>query len=150
VIASEPARDLRMPEETIWRGSSSQVQNLGTFVLCGLFFWLIVPIFFAVARYLQTKNRIFEVTSERLKMSEGVLSKGTDSLELYRVKDIETRQPFWYRLFGVENIQLNTSDLSTPFIILDAIPSDIGLADKLRNQVETVRMQKRVREIDVE
>lgn len=139
-----------MPEETIWRGSSSQVQNLGTFVLCGLFFWLIVPIFFAVARYLQTKNRIFEVTSERLKMSEGVLSKGTDSLELYRVKDIETRQPFWYRLFGVENIQLNTSDLSTPFIILDAIPSDIGLADKLRNQVETVRMQKRVREIDVE
>jgi hypothetical protein len=45
---------------------------------------------------------------------------------------------------------LNTSDLSTPFIILDAIPSDIGLADKLRNQVETVRMQKRVREIDVE
>jgi uncharacterized membrane protein YdbT with pleckstrin-like domain len=139
-----------MAEETIWRGSSSQVQNLGTFVLCGIFFWLIVPIFIAVARYLQTKNRIFELTTERLKMSEGVLSKGTDSLELYRVKDIETRQPFWYRIFGVEIIQLNTADVSTPVIILDAIPANLGLADKLRNQVEAVRLQKRVRAVDVE
>jgi uncharacterized membrane protein YdbT with pleckstrin-like domain len=139
-----------MAEETIWRGTSSQLKNLGLFILCGLFCWLIVPIFIALTRYLQTKNNVFELTSERLKMTEGIFSKVTETLELYRVKDIEVRQPFVYRMLGVENIQVNTSDLSSPVILLDAIPKQVGLADKLRNQVEIIRVQKKVREIDLE
>jgi membrane protein YdbS with pleckstrin-like domain len=83
-------------------------------------------------------------------MSEGVFSKVTDTLELYRVKDIETRQPFLYRLCGIENVQLNTSDTSSPFVPIEAIPHHVGLGDKIRNQVETIRQQKGVREIDVE
>ena len=139
-----------MPEQTVWRGSSSQWKNLGVFILCGLFCWLIVPIFIALARYLQTKNKIYELTTERLKITEGIFSKVTDTLELYRVKDLETRQPFLYRMFGVENVQMNTSDNSSPFIFIEAIPSAVGLGDKIRNQVEAIRAQKGVREIDVE
>jgi uncharacterized membrane protein YdbT with pleckstrin-like domain len=139
-----------MPEQTVWRGPSSQWKNLGVFILCGLFGWLIVPIFIALARYLQTKNKIYELTTERLKITEGIFSKVTDTLELYRVKDLETRQPFLYRMFGVENVQLNTSDTSSPFIFIEAIPCTVGLADKIRNQVEIIRQQKGVREIDVE
>ena len=165
-----------MAEETVWRGSVSQWKNFGFFVLqvfiaaaiiilfvmVGrrssevsnfapyILILLAVPIFIAAKRYLQTKCRIYELTSERLKMSEGVFSKVTDTLELYRVKDIETRQPFVYRLCGIENVQLNTSDTSSPFVLIEAIPHHVGLADKIRNQVETIRQQKGVREIDVE
>src|SRR5438874_6502648 len=139
-----------MAEESVWRGTSSQWKNWGFYVLCALLCWLIVPIFIALARYLQTKCKIYELTTERLKITEGVFSKVTDTLELYRVKDIETRQPFLYRMFGVENVQMNTSDTSSPFIFLEAIPSSVALADKVRNQVEAVRAQKGVREIDVE
>jgi len=139
-----------MPEEMVWRGTSSQWKNFGVFILCTFFCWLIVPIFIALARYLQTKNKVYELTTERLKTTEGVFSKVTDTLELYRVKDLEKRQPFFYRLVGVENVALNTSDASSPFILVEAIPSSVGLADKIRNQVEAVRAQKGVREIDVE
>jgi len=139
-----------MPEEMVWRGTSSQWKNFGFFILCALLCWLIVPIFIALARYLQTKNKVYELTTERLKTTEGVFSKVTDTLELYRVKDLEKRQPFFYRLVGVENVALNTSDASSPFIFIEAIPSSVGLADKIRNQVEAVRAQKGVREIDVE
>ncbi len=139
-----------MAEQTVWRGTSSQWKNLGLFILCTLFCWLIVPIFIALARYLKTKNKVYELTTERLKITEGVFSKVTDTLELYRVKDLEMRQPFLYRLVGIENIQVNTSDVSSPFILIEAIPSTVALADKIRNQVETIRAQKGVREIDVE
>ena len=139
-----------MPEQTVWRGTSSQWKNFGVFILCGLFCWLIVPIFIALSRYLQTKNKIYELTTERLKITEGIFSKVTDTLELYRVKDLETRQPFLYRMFGVENVQMNTSDTSSPFIFIEAIPSAVSLGDKIRNQVEAIRAQKGVREIDVE
>jgi uncharacterized membrane protein YdbT with pleckstrin-like domain len=139
-----------MPEEMVWRGTSSQWKNFGVFILCAFFCWLIVPIFIALARYLQTKNKVYELTTERLKTTEGVFSKVTDTLELYRVKDLEKRQPFFYRLVGVENVALNTSDASSPFILIEAISSSVGLPDKIRNQVEAVRTQKGVREIDVE
>jgi membrane protein YdbS with pleckstrin-like domain len=139
-----------MAEETVWRGPSSQWKNFGVFILCGLFCWLIVPIFIAATRYLQTKNKIYELTTERLKITQGVFSRVTDTLELYRVKDLETQQPFLYRMADVENVQLKTSDLSSPVILIEAIPSSVRLADQIRNQVERIRAQKGVREIDVE
>jgi len=166
-----------MAEETVWRGSVSQWKNFGFFVLQVLLaaaivvifaiiqrqssleirnfapyilIVLAVPIFIAGKRYLQTKCKIYELTSERLKMREGVFSKVTDTLELYRVKDIETQQPFVYRLCGIENVQLNTSDTSSPFVLIQAIPHRVGLGDKIRNHVEIIRQQKGVREIDVE
>ena len=166
-----------MPEETVWRGSISQWKNFGFFLLQLLLAGLIViifvivsrnsppeiqkfspsillllavPIFIAGRRYLQTKCKIYELTTERLKTTEGVFSKLTETLELYRVKDIETQQPFGYRLCGVENIHLNTSDSSSPLVLIEAIPHHVGLGDKVRNQVEIIRQQKGVREIDVE
>ena len=122
------------------------MRNLSPYILI----LLALPIFIAGKRYLQTKCRVYEVTSERVKTSEGVFSKVTDTLELYRVKDIETRQPFLYRLCGIENVQLNTADASSPFVLIEAIPHSVGLGDKIRNRVETIRQQKGVREIDVE
>jgi uncharacterized membrane protein YdbT with pleckstrin-like domain len=164
-----------MAEETVWRGTSSQVKNTSTFVLCALglcaivvifvfvwlspswrsfsphIFWLaVVPTFIALARFLQTKNKVYELTTERLKITEGVFNKVTDTLELYRVKDLEMRQPFGERIFGVENIHINTTDTSSPVIFIEAVPQKLGLGDKIRNAVENVRMQKRVRELDIE
>jgi uncharacterized membrane protein YdbT with pleckstrin-like domain len=166
-----------MPEQTVWRGTSSQWKNSGAFIFWGiaslllicfsvilsraantgtarvgplLLLLLLVPISIVATRYLATKSKVYELTNERLKITEGVFSKVTDTLELYRVKDIETRQPFIYRLVGVENVQLNTSDTSSPFVLIDAVPCKVGLADQVRNQVETIRQQKGVREIDVE
>lgn len=139
-----------MPETTVWRGTSSQWKNLGVYLLCLLFCWLIVPIFIALARYLQTKCKIYELTTERLKIAQGVFSKVTDTLELYRVKDIETRQPFIYRMLRLENITLTTSDASSRSIMLEAIPCQVAFADKIRHQVETIRVQKGVREMDVQ
>jgi membrane protein YdbS with pleckstrin-like domain len=166
-----------MPEQTIWRGTSSQWINFSRYLLSVVsaiivlvlfiiarntgspevvrfspyvLLLLLVPIVLALARYLQTKNKVYELTTERLKTNQGVFSKVTDTLELYRVKDIETRQPFLARMVGVENVQMNTSDASSPVVFIEAIASNVALADKIRNQVEAIRAQKGVREIDIE
>ena len=137
-------------EEIVWRGSSSQWKNFGVYLLCGLLCWLIVPIFFALVYYLRTRTKVFELTTQRLKVTSGIFTKVTETLELYRVKDIETRQPFFSRLVGIENVQMTTSDASSPTVLIEAVPSSVRFADKLRNQVEIIRQQKRVREIDID
>jgi len=109
-----------------------------------------VPICFALVYFLKTRCKVFELTTQRFKITSGVFTKTTETLELYRVKDIETQQPFFSRLVGVENVQMTTSDASSPLVLIEAVPSSVGFADKLRNQVEIIRQQKRVREIDIE
>ena len=84
-------------------GDIIAMEKLRRFHPVALFCRLIVPIFIVLTRYLQTKNKVYELTTERLKITEGVFSKVTDTLELYRVKDLETRQPFLYRTFDVCN-----------------------------------------------
>jgi hypothetical protein len=45
---------------------------------------------------------------------------------------------------------MTTTDVSSPIVLIEAVPSSVGFADKLRHQVEIIRQQKRVREIDIE
>ena len=99
---------------------------------------------------LSLRCKIFELTTQRFKITSGVFTKTTETLELYRVNDIETRQPFFSRMVGIENVQMTTSDASSPSVLIEAVPSSVGFADKLRHQVEIIRQQKRVREIDIE
>ena len=162
-----------MPEQTVWRGSPSQWRNTSHYLLFGIlalivvmgtvafahfapqiapFFLLLlfIPLFFALKQFLRTRSTVYELTNERLKTVNGIFTKITDTLELYRVKDIETRQPFFLRLVGLEDVHLQTSDASSPVVIVSAVPSSVGFADKARNQVEAIRAQKGVREIDME
>jgi uncharacterized membrane protein YdbT with pleckstrin-like domain len=135
-------------ERIVWSGRPSQVLNLPAFLLCGLLCWLVIPIFIGLWKWLVLRFTEYEITSERLRINTGVLSRSSDELELYRVKDTRFEQPFWLRIFGLGNVVLSTSDRTDPVITLTAIPGGREVREKLRNQVERLRVRKGVREID--
>lgn len=157
-----------MPEQTLWTGSPSQIRNLGTFISCAILILAIptvalgfanfppaaalaiLPVLYALWKWLIVRARQYQLTTERLLTSYGILSKTTDSLELYRVKDLRITQPFSLRLFGLENIEMTTSDQSTPVLVIDHVPQSIRLGDQVRAQVEACRLQKGTREIEIE
>ena len=135
-----------MAEETLWQGTSSQLKNFWAFVLC----LLVIPIPWAIYRWLVVKTTTYRLTTERLITERGILNKTTDTLELYRVRDQQVTAPFTQRLFGLQTIALLTTDTSTPSLVLDFIPASLGLPDKFRHQIEEARMRKRVRTVDLE
>lgn len=139
-----------VPEEVVWEGGPSQVVNLGTFILCGLLFFLIVPIFIALWRYLVTNATQYTLTTQRLSYRRGVFSKETDVMELYRVKDMRVVEPFFLRMFGRGDILMETSDRTHPEFVLRAVPEPDRLRDVIRKYVELRRDEKRVREVDFE
>ena len=108
-------------EEVVWTASPSQVLNFPVYVVCGLLFWLVIPVFIAVWKWLVLRNTRYELTTERLRIRQGVLNKELDELELYRVRDYRLEQPFWLRLFSLGNITLRSSDTSHPVVVLRAI-----------------------------
>lgn len=137
-------------ETPIWSGTPSQVTNLPAFILWGLFFWLVIPIFIILWQWLVLKNTKYELTTERLKTRHGVINKEMDDLELYRVRDYKLEQPLFLRLFGLGNITLNTSDKSHPVVTIRAISNGEQVREQIRGAVEACRVKKRVREVDFE
>ena len=155
------------PEENVvWKGRSNQIVNFWPLVISLLLViafivgalysagWValfaFIPLGYGVWIWLQTKCKVFEFTSERIRIYEGVLSQQIDEVELYRVKDTRIHKPFWLRVFGLSTIELNTSDRSCPIVEIKAVKDRPGIREKLRKQVEMLRDKKRVREVDFE
>lgn len=141
-------------EEHVWSGNPSQIVNLGTFILCTLLSLTVILAFvavpYAIWKYLVVKNQKYDLTSQRLKTHSGVLSKKTDELELYRVKDTKFDQPFFLRLFGLGNVVLMSSDLTTPIAKIEAVNNAQALREQIRSLVEERRDQKGVRIAELE
>jgi uncharacterized membrane protein YdbT with pleckstrin-like domain len=138
------------PEQPLWSGSPSQIVNLGAFIGWGLLCWLVIPLFIILWRWLEVRAMRYELSTERLKIRHGVLNKKMDELELYRVRDYKFDQPFFLRMFGLGNIVLTTADKSNPVVTLRAISEGEQLREQIRNAVETCRVAKRVREVDLD
>lgn len=152
-----------MSEELLWKGSPSQVLNLGKYLFAlllaagiavgGIFFppaWaaLILPLGWALWIFIETRSVRHELTSERIRLYRGVFNHKMDDVELYRVKDTSMERPFWYRMFGLSTLIIETSDRSQPRIEIRAVSDGDNLRETLRKQVEFWRDRKRVREVD--
>lgn len=132
-------------ERIEWSGTPSQWQNLWAFVLCVL----LIPIPWAIWRWLVTRTTRYTLTDQRLKSTHGVFNRVTDDLELYRVKDTRFQQSFWQRMVGIGNIVLSTSDATTPEVVLADIRGADAVRETIRRLVEIRRDAKRVRELDL-
>jgi uncharacterized membrane protein YdbT with pleckstrin-like domain len=153
-------------EKTIFQGSSSQFLNVDVFAGCGLgaiallvlslvFWWgflllLPIPIGIAAWKWLELKCRVYEVTTERIKVSRGVLTRRTDEMELYRVTDLTLIEPFFFRLCGLGSVIITTNDKSTPTLTIHAVKGVKELREELRRAVEACREKKRVRLAELE
>ncbi len=137
-------------EQFVWEGRPSQIVNLGDFIVCGLLCWLVLPLFVALWRWLEVRCTRYEVTTQRFRVTRGVLNRRTDELELYRVKDTTFDQPLLLRLFSLANVLIASSDVSTPRAAIRGLPSEEArrLRETLRTSVERLRDRKRVREVD--
>ena len=137
-------------DELVWAGSPSQIVNAPAFLVCALLFWLVVPIFVAIWKWLVVRNIRYELTTERLKLRQGVLNKELDEIELYRVRDYKLEQPFWLRLFSLGNIVIRTTDESNPVIVLRAARDPESVLELVRRYVEETRSRKGVRALDLQ
>lgn len=63
----------------------------------------------------------YEIHAEELKCYSGIFRRKHEFIENYRIKDYRVERPLIYRLFGLGNLIVYTSDKTTPVFRLDAI-----------------------------
>jgi uncharacterized membrane protein YdbT with pleckstrin-like domain len=138
-----------MEEKEIWSGTPSQWTNFSSYLFWLLpLGWLGLGVLISLWKYLTVKTWKFKITNQRITDEKGVLSKVTNELELFRVKDITLVQPFWLRLVGLSNITLVTSDKSNPLFVIPGVKNGKELREELRTVVDKRRTEKGVVERD--
>ena len=158
------------PQEiVVWRGTPSQWTNFGSYLFCLLLaagvvaayylvtppqplilLGLILPFVWALSRWIATRCHRYEITSERVKMTTGLLSRRTHEVELYRIRDYSVVEPFWLRLVGCGDIVLVSADRSTPQFVLHAVPHATTLKDQIRTHTEQMRQRRGVRDLEID
>lgn len=130
------------PEVELWSGTPSQWVN---------FWWWagIITIPYALWKYLETKYTKYTLTSQRLRMERGVLTKTIDEIELYRIKDTQLNQSLSDRMLNIGTIEVLSSDETNAKLFLPKIPNPREVREQLRLGVERVRLSRGVRELDV-
>ncbi len=85
------------------------------------------------------------VTTQRIVVESGVLSKRTDTLELYLIDDVELEKPIGQRLMGTGNIILLTQDITNKRLHLVRLPLDVrNLYEQLRPAIESSKYARRI------
>ncbi len=155
-------------EEDLWRGHPSQILNLKLYlcwtvvllgvlsavvirpdlwpVLAGLAFIALLQI---VVRNLRLRSVQYVITTQRVRVVSGLLSKEIQEIELFRVKDTMVQQRFFQRIFGLGTITILSGDAHQPQLILRGIPHAVDLRERIRQEVMVLRQRYGVREMDV-
>lgn len=140
----QPQADSGEPESVVWTGTPSQWTNFWCFVLC----ILIIPIPFAIYRYLKVATTNHELTTERYRITQGILGRTTEEVELYRIRDTALTQTLIERILGLGTIEISSSDERTPVVHLRSIKEPIVVREHLRTLTEKMRKRRGVRDID--
>lgn len=167
-------------EQTIWNGSPSWLLHIKKIIFFAILnislpiliiylwtngrenptldtlFWIlliaaiIIPAGVIVFTIFDARFVKYTLTNERLIIKKGLLTRTTDEIELYRVKDIRLVEPFLQRIVGLSVIEVTSSDRTNPNLSLAGIKNGDVFRNNLRNQVEKIRTNKNVREVDFE
>ncbi len=105
-------------------------------------------IFGIVRHFLVIYCTEIQLTEDYLNFRDGIFNKFKKGVELYRIKDLYLYEPLFYRVLGLQNINIISSDQTIRFPKLMGIPKSADLYELLKRHVEIARDKKGVQEID--
>jgi uncharacterized membrane protein YdbT with pleckstrin-like domain len=109
--------------------------------------WLVVVATLGIGYlyfWVQSLSTAYEVTTQRVRIERGILSKSKESVELFRIDHFDLLKPIGMRLLGHCHLQLRSTDTNFSTVTILAIPDLEVLAEKLRECSLRERTRRRV------
>lgn len=121
------AKRLAAVERELFDGRPAALHSVGRWVLA-----IVTLGIAALVWWLQSLTSRYVLTTQRVRIERGVMSKTREDIELYRIDDIRVIEPLGMRVLGYAILQLRSTDRSTPEIRIVGIRGVVELGEKLR------------------
>lgn len=128
-------------ERVLFEGNPALLPSVTSYI------WAILTLgLFALYRYWVVSGLRYKITTRRIVVETGVLSKTMEQVDLYRIADYAVERPFGQRLAGTGNILLETLDKSDSRVAIREIKTDVvALYEAVRQATEVDRQRRGVR-----
>jgi uncharacterized membrane protein YdbT with pleckstrin-like domain len=131
-------------EEVIWAGRPTWRAWAVKWIAGWVLLPLLVGIVLLLSVWIRSRSTRWKLTSRRIERETGFLSKKVDTLELWRVRDVEFSQSLIERMMGVSRLSITAHDGSSPVLEVRGAPGDRAVYDRLMSAVMAARQQRGV------
>ena len=126
-------------ERTLFSGHPAVIYSAGQ--------WLAVVFTLGIAYlvyWMRSVSTTYEITTQRIRIERGLLSKTKDNVELFRIDHFDLFKPLGMRLLGQCMVHLRSSDPGFASVVLLGIPGLEALSDTLRECSLRERTRRKV------
>ena len=110
-----------------------------------------VPLLIGIAySWLVRLGAEYRLYQDSLEIETGLVSRNIDNLQLFRIRDLSLRQSLLGRLLGVGDINVTSTDQSTPHLVIRGVAAPRALYDSLREGVATSQATRRTMIVEEE
>jgi membrane protein YdbS with pleckstrin-like domain len=103
---------------------------------------------FAVGYFLflhfDRRSTHIRISNQTIDIESGIFGRTIDTLQLWRIRDIDFEQSFTERLLGIARIRILSHDQKQPHLVLRGLPGSRDLFDKIRDQIAIARQARNV------
>ncbi len=82
--------------------------------------------------FIKLRSTLYTITNQRVMIETGLFTKSLSEIDLRYVDDTQFHQPVIYRLLGIGNVTIISSDKTTPVQILRAVPDPRRIRELIR------------------
>jgi membrane protein YdbS with pleckstrin-like domain len=108
----------------------------GALALLGIVWWAYLT--------LQRRSLHYRITTRTIDVESGILSRKIETLQLWKVRDLEFVQSFWDRMLSIAHINIVTHDVTTPKLVMWGLPDSRAIFDKLKDSIDLARQSRNV------
>src|ERR1700683_1102136 len=137
-----------LQEELIWEGRPTWKAWAGRWIAGWVLLPILVGLVLLISVWLRTRSIRWKLTSRRIEIETGLFSKKVDTLELWRVRDVEFSQSLIDRMAGVSCLSIPAHDGSSPILQIRGAPGDRAVYDRLMAALMQARQQRGVMNIN--
>jgi uncharacterized membrane protein YdbT with pleckstrin-like domain len=126
-------------ERPLFAGHPAVISSIGQWLLVVLTLGIAYVVF-----WLRSLSISYDITSQRIRVERGLLSKTKENVELFRIDDFDLDKPLGMRLLGHCQLRLRSSDPNQQTVTITGIPGLEQLADTLRECSLAERKRRRI------
>jgi membrane protein YdbS with pleckstrin-like domain len=141
-----------MNEQLLFEGHELPGHHKSTFmaygvaIICTLFFGAVVLLPMLLIKFLTWKTTKYKITSVRIQLEKGLITRQINNLEMWRINDIQFQQGMLQRLFSEASLVLITQDKINPIFTISGLglTATRELFDKLQPAISQARKDQKI------
>jgi uncharacterized membrane protein YdbT with pleckstrin-like domain len=120
--------------------------TLAFWSLVSVGFLLPFTVLYGLVKFLKCKTTSYKVSHDHVVSEAGILSKTVNTLDLWRIRDIQFQQSLLQRMFKCCRIVLVTQDETNPIFLIEGVMADEGrkIFESLNSSIAKSRKDNRI------